>query len=119
MEVIERDGKYIVSAELPGMKPEDVKVEFADGALTLQGERKSETEENRGGVRRSERRYGQFYRSVALPEGVKPEDVRAKFDNGVLEVTVPLPPQQQKHRREIPIERPAAPAGENPQKHAA
>ena len=103
IEVAERGGNYVVHAELPGLKPEDVKVELTDDALIVHGERKSEHEETRSGVRRSERRYGQFYRSIPLPEGVNAEQVRAKFENGVLEITVPVP-QQQSNRREIPIQ---------------
>jgi HSP20 family protein len=102
IEVAELEGNYVVHAELPGLKPEDVKVELTDDALVIHGERKSEHEENKGGVHRSERRYGQFYRTVPLPEGVNAEQIRAKFENGVLEVTVPIP-QQQSTRREIPI----------------
>jgi HSP20 family protein len=102
IEVAEREGQYVVHAELPGLKPEDVKVELTDDTLVIHGERKSEHDENKGGVHRTERRYGQFYRSVPLPEGVNAEQVRAKFENGVLEVTIPVP-QQQSNRREIPI----------------
>ena len=64
IEVAERDGKLQVHAELPGLKPEDVKVEVTDDALIIQGERKSEHEKKEGGVYRSERRYGQFYRAI-------------------------------------------------------
>jgi HSP20 family protein len=102
IEVAEREGNYVVHAELPGLKPEDVKVELTEDALVIQGERKSQHEEKQGGVHRTERRYGQFYRAVPLPEGVNAEQVRAKFEHGVLEVTIPVP-QQQSTRRQIPI----------------
>jgi HSP20 family protein len=107
VEVAEREGNYVVHAELPGLKPEDVKVEVGDQGLVIQGERKFEQEQNQGGVHRTERQYGQFYRNIPLPEGVNPEQVRANFQNGVLEVTVPIP-QAQSNRREIPIETAAA-----------
>jgi Molecular chaperone (small heat shock protein) len=103
VEVAERDGKLQVHAELPGLKPEDVKVEVTDDALIIQGERKSEHEENQGGVYRSERRYGQFYREIPLPMGAKAEEAKAQFNNGVLEVTLPVP-EQTTNRRQIPIE---------------
>jgi len=103
IEVAERDGNYVVHAELPGLKPEEVNVEVADDALIIQGERRSQHEENQGGLHRSERRYGRFYRSIPLPEGVNPEQVRANFQNGVLEVTVPTT-QQPSNRRQIPIQ---------------
>ena len=103
IEVLERDGKYIARAELPGMKPEDVKLEVTDEAIVIQGERKVEHEETKDGVHLTERQYGQFSRRIPLPDGAKIDEARAKFENGILEVTVPLQEQQSK-RREIPIE---------------
>jgi HSP20 family molecular chaperone IbpA len=69
IEIYERDGQLQVRAELPGLKPEDVKVEVTDGTLVIHGERKYEHDENKKGVYRSERRYGKFYREIPLPEG--------------------------------------------------
>jgi HSP20 family protein len=103
VEVSEREGNYVVRAELPGLKPEDVKLEIENDALVLQGERRCEREEDKSGVHRTEIQYGQFYRSIPLPEGAKVEQARAKFDNGVLEVTVPVPAEQTQ-RKQIPIQ---------------
>ena len=103
IEVSERDGKYVVRAELPGMKPEDVKVEMTGDALVLEGDRKEEREENQGGIRRTELHYGHFYRSVPLPEGANAEQAQARFENGVLEITIPVP-QQESNRRQIPVQ---------------
>lgn len=103
IEVAQRDGVLQVHAELPGLKPEEVKIEVTDDALVIQGERKYEHEENKGGVYRSERRYGQFYREIPLPEGANVEQAKAQFNNGVLEVTLPVP-EQKSNRRTIPIE---------------
>jgi HSP20 family protein len=94
-----------VHAELPGLKPEDVKVELTDNALVIQGERKYEHEENKSGVYRSERRYGQFYREIPLPQGANAEQVKAQFNNGVLEVTLPVP-EPTSNRRRIPVQTP-------------
>jgi HSP20 family protein len=102
IEVAEREGQLQVHAELPGLKPEDVKVEVTDDALVIRGERKSEHEHRLGSAYRSERRYGHFYREIPLPEGVNAEQARAQFRDGVLEVTVPVP-QHASKRREIPI----------------
>ncbi len=110
IEVSENDGKYTVRAELPGMKPEEVKVEVQDGALVIEGERKFEKQEDRGGVYRSERRYGRFFRTIPLPEGANPEQANAKFENGVLEVTLPVE-QQKENRRQIPVQSAASHSG--------
>jgi len=103
IEVAQKDGKYSVHAELPGLSPNDVKVEVANDALVIQGERKVEREENEKGLRRTERQYGLFYRSIPLPEGADVEHANAKFHDGMLEVTIPVP-QQKEERRSIPIE---------------
>jgi HSP20 family protein len=103
IEVAEQNGQLQVHAELPGLKPEDVKVEVTNDSLILRGERKSEHEHRLGGTYRSERRYGEFYREIPLPEGVNPDDAKAQFRNGVLEITVPIP-EQASNRRQIPIQ---------------
>jgi HSP20 family protein len=103
IEVAERDGQYSVRAELPGLSPNDVKVEVANDALIIQGERKVEREEKDGGVQRTERQYGLFYRNIPLPEGADVGHANAKFQNGMLEITIPVP-QQKEQRRSIPIE---------------
>lgn len=102
VEVSERDNQLMVCAELPGLKPEDVKVEVTDDALVIQGERKQEHEEKTGGRWHSERHYGQFYRTIPLPEGASADKARADFKNGELQVTVPLERSESK-RRQIPI----------------
>jgi len=103
VEVSEKHGQYRVRAELPGMSPNDVKVEITDEAVILQGERKAEHEEDKQGLHITERQYGQFYRSIPLPEGAKASEAKAKFENGMLEITVPLQEQKSK-AREVPVE---------------
>lgn len=103
VEVREREGKLFVNAELPGLSKDDVKVEVTDEGLVIQGERKREEKEEREGYYRSERSYGRFYRLIPLPEDAKIDEARAEFNNGVLEVSIPVP-QAEKKRREIPVE---------------
>lgn len=102
IEVSEQNGRLEVRADLPGIKPDDVKVEITGDSLTIRGERKSEHEQQTGRFHRSERRYGEFYREIALPEGAHTEQAKAEFRDGVLQVTVPVP-EQASRRREIPI----------------
>jgi len=110
VDVLTKDNQLITRIDLPGMTKEDVQVEVADGYLTLSGERKRETKTDKDNVYREEREYGSFYRTVPLPDGVKTEDVKATFANGVLEVAVPLPKAVvEPNSRKIPIQD-AAPA---------
>jgi HSP20 family protein len=97
MEVFQRGNEMVVRADLPGVAPDDVQIDVEDGVLTISGERRNTNEEQQEGFYRSERSYGAFSRSIALPEGVDEDQVNARYEHGVLEVTVPLP-QQQRHR---------------------
>ena len=106
VDVFEKDNRLVTRIDLPGIKKEDVKVEVTDGYLTMSGERKRETEEKKEDYFRSEREYGSFYRAVPLPEGVKLEDVKAMFANGVLEVSVPLPAKPENKARTVEIQEP-------------
>ena len=109
IDVFEKDNRLVTKIDLPGLKKEDVKVEVTDGHLAISGERKSEAEEKKDNFYRCERQYGSFYRAVPLPEGVKLEDVKATFADGVLQVSVPLPAKPEAKVRNVEIqETPAA-----------
>jgi HSP20 family protein len=105
VEVSEKGGNLVVCADLPGLRKEDVHLEVHDDYLVLEGERRSEREENQEGLYRTERSYGRFYRTIPLPEGTDPDQVRASFRDGVLEVTVPMPSREEQQRgRRIEIQ---------------
>ena len=106
IDVFEKDNRLVTRVDLPGMKKEDVTVEVTDGHLALSGFRKRETEEKKENFYRNEREYGSFYRLVPMPEGVKLEDVKANFANGVLEVSVPMPAKVETKVRKVQIEEP-------------
>jgi HSP20 family protein len=108
--VFERDNKLVTRIDLPGMKKEEVKVEVTDGHLAIFGERKSEKEERKESEYRCERAYGSFYRAVPLPQGAKLDDIQATFENGVLEVTVPLPAKAPPAARRVEIKESATAA---------
>ena len=107
IDVFEKDNPLVTKIDLPGMKKEDIKVEIADGYLAISGERKTEAEEKKDDYYRCEREYGSFYRSVPLPDGAKAEDIKATFADGVLEVSVPLPPKAVAKPQTVKIEEPA------------
>lgn len=109
IEVLQNNGEFIVRADLPGMKRDDVKVELTDSILTISGERKEEKEEKREGYYRSERSYGSFYRQVPLPEGAKTETAKAEFTDGVLEIVMQAP-QREPEARRLEIKQAEAPA---------
>ena len=106
IDVFEKDHRLVTKIDLPGLKKEDVKVEVTDGHLAISGQRKSEAEEKKDDFYRCERQYGSFYRVVPLPEGVKLEDVKATFSDGVLEVSVPLPAKIEAKPRTVEIQEP-------------
>ena len=103
IETRRRGDNLVVHADLPGMRKEDVHVEVDDGILTISGERSEEHEGEGDDFYRSERSYGQFYRALPLPDGVDENACDATFKDGVLEVTIPLPKQQEKKAKKVQI----------------
>jgi HSP20 family protein len=104
IDVFEKDNRLVTKIDLPGMKKEDVKVEVTDGHLAISGERKTEAEEKKENFYHCEREYGSFYRAVPLPDGVKLEDVKATFSDGVLEVSIPLPAKPEARVRKVEVQ---------------
>jgi HSP20 family protein len=103
VDVRQCDGDLVVTAELPGLKKEEVRVELTDDALIIEGERKREHKEDHEGFHRWERSYGKFYRAIPLPEGAKTDQAKAELTDGVLKVSVPVP-ESKKKIRQIPVE---------------
>ena len=99
IEVLQTNGDLLVKADLPGLTKDDVKVELTNDALTISGERKEEKEEKRGDFYRTERNYGRFYRQIPMPEGVKTDKADATFQNGVLEIKVPVTKAESQARK--------------------
>jgi HSP20 family protein len=103
MEMHEADGKVMISAELPGVDEEDVEISVKEDMLTISGEKKSEREFKEGDGYRTERSYGSFSRSVSLPFNIDPDAVEARFEKGVLKLTIPRPPEAQQQVKRIQI----------------
>jgi len=94
LDIVQRENDLLVSAELPGLSKDDIKVEVQDGMLTLSGHRHQEHEENMRGMYRSERSYGSFFRAIPLPEDADTSQAQAKYRDGILEITIPTPQRQ-------------------------
>jgi HSP20 family protein len=101
VDIEEKDGKIILKAELQGVKKEDIHVELKNGYLTVRGERTIKHEEKKKNYQRIERRHGFFERSFIIPGGVKEKDIHARFKDGVLELTMPVP--ELKNRKAVEI----------------
>ena len=98
-----KDGKLVFKAELPGVKPEDVDVHITDRELVIKGERKAEKEVEEENCLCSEISYGSFERRFVLPEGVKTDELKATFSNGILEIMVPAPVLAKTRKIEIEV----------------
>lgn len=91
VDVIREDDRLIVRAEIPGIKPDEIEIQFDGGMLAISGRHEETSEKKEAEFVRRERRYGAFSRSMALPDGVDPKKIKATTSDGVLEITVPLP----------------------------
>lgn len=96
IDVIRGDDEIVVRANVPGIKPDDITIEFEDGVLTVSGKHEEEKEEKGKDYVRRERHFGSFSRSVALPEGVSADDIDATCKDGVLEVRAPVPKREKR-----------------------
>jgi HSP20 family protein len=88
MELAETEGGYELSVELPGIEEKDIDIEFADGILTISGEKREESEKKQNGYLMGERRYGSFRRQLTLPVDADPDTIEAKFTHGVLKLAM-------------------------------
>jgi HSP20 family protein len=107
MDLVETENHYLLKADLPGMKQDDVAIEWGDGLLTISGERNAEYERKEKGFFRLERSFGKFSRSLTLPDGIDPDRIHAEFHDGVLEVTIPKPEERKPRRIEVANGKPA------------
>jgi HSP20 family protein len=89
VDIVDSGEAYTLKAELPGLDPAEIDLQINNNVLTLKGERRHASDEERAGYRRVERRYGTFSRSFTLPEGTPVDSIEAQSDNGVLTITIP------------------------------
>jgi HSP20 family protein len=96
VDIKEEDNRFVIYADLPGVKVEEIEVTMDKGVLTVKGERKSESTEEKNGFRRVERARGTFYRRFSLPDTADSERIQATSRDGVLEIVIP------KHEKQLP-----------------
>ncbi|MCX6364699.1 MAG: Hsp20/alpha crystallin family protein [Actinobacteria bacterium] len=101
VDVFDTQEAVVLKAELAGMDPGDIHIEVEDNVLTIKGERKFEEEVDEERYYRVERRFGSFQRSLALPQGVKADEIAAGYEDGILTLTVPKAPEQKPQRIEV------------------
>ncbi len=104
MDVIEKDGEYEITAELPGLDENGVEVKVANHALTIRGEKKEEKEEHEKDYYLSERRYGSFQRSFQLPQGIDTDKIEASFAKGILTVKLPKTAEARQTEKKISVQ---------------
>jgi HSP20 family protein len=101
LDIAERNDAYVVTVEVPGVKPEELEITLEGGVLTISGERRFESETKEEQYHRIERRYGAFRRSIPLPARVKADAIEASFADGLLQVVVPKAEEAKPKRIEV------------------
>jgi HSP20 family protein len=107
LDIAERNDAYVVTVEVPGIEPEQLDITLENGALTISGERRFESETSEQQYHRIERRYGAFRRSITLPDRVKADAIEASFEDGLLQVVVPKAEEAKPKRIEVRASRPS------------
>jgi HSP20 family protein len=103
VDIAETAQGYEISAEMPGIDEKNLAIKYADGTLTVTGEKKDEREEKKENYYLSERNYGSFQRAFRVPDGVDADKIEASFKNGVLTVALPKTAEAQKKEKRIEI----------------
>lgn len=101
VEIAQNEDSVVLRAELPGLKKDDIELTVHRDTVTLKGSKKDETERKDGEYYYSERRYGEFARTFSLPRPVNPEAVEARYENGILQVTIPVAEEAKPRKIEI------------------
>ncbi len=101
VDVKEEAGRFVITADVPGVEPKDIDITMENGVLTIKGERRSEVKDDQEGYKRVERVYGSFYRRFSLPDTADAEGISARSNHGVLEVTIPKKQAVQPRRIEV------------------
>ena len=103
MDLKEQGNNMVVHAELPGVKKEDINIDLTNGFLTISGEKKCHKKEDTDKYHRVERSFGKFSRSMTVPKEVTEDQIKATFNDGVLEVTWPKPMEKKQSAKKITV----------------
>lgn len=104
IDVIRDETELVVTAELPGIEPDEIEVSLDNGILTIKGEKSERKEISEDDRYLRERSYGKFLRRITLPEGIEADTMKATYDNGVLVIRVAVPDEKVDEPRHIPVE---------------
>ncbi|MDX5438546.1 MAG: Hsp20/alpha crystallin family protein [Pontibacter sp.] len=100
----DKEKEYLIEVAAPGMKKEDFNIDMEEGMLTISSQKEEEKSEDKDDFKRREYNYSSFSRSFSLPDNVKPDDIKARYEDGVLKLTVPKREQQDKPKKKIKID---------------
>lgn len=104
IDVFEQDGNLVVRADVPGLKKDDIEVTATEDSVSIKGEFKKEEKVEEQGFYRQERRYGRFFRTIPMPTAINPDQVKAGFKEGVLEIIAPKAEAEKAKEKKVPIE---------------
>jgi HSP20 family protein len=99
VDIKEEDHRYLIRADIPGVKPEEIEITMENGVLSIRGERRFEETEEKENFKRIERSHGVFYRRFSLPDNTDPEAIEATGKDGVLEITIPKTTTEKQAKR--------------------
>jgi HSP20 family protein len=103
-DIKKKEETYVIKADMPGLKKKDIHIELKNGMITLRGEFRNRNEKTTGRHKITGRSFGSFERKFRVPKGVTKKDIRAKYTDGVLELTIPIPEAQESKAIEIKVE---------------
>ena len=104
VDVFEQDGNIMVKADVPGLSKDDLEVTATEDSISIKGEFKKEEKVEKEGFYHQERRFGRFFRTIPMPTAIKPDEVKAGFKEGVLEIAAPKAEAEKAKEKRVPIE---------------
>ena len=104
VDVFEKDGNIVVKANVPGLRKEDIEITATEDSISIKGEFKKEEKVEEEGFYRQERQFGRFFRTIPMPTAINPDQVKAAFKEGVIEINAPKAEAEKAKEKKVPIE---------------